>query len=160
LPEQLLVNLLVAFLWMFLQDSWDFISFTGGYLVGIFIVFSMRRFFKKRFYLITLLAVFKLFLVFLRELVSSSILVVRQVTRSTINVTPGIFKVKTDLEGDWEVSLISLLISLTPGSVVMEVSPDGKTLYVHAMDIPASSDAVFKSTKAFEKAIKDVTRHV
>ena len=53
-----------------------------------------------------------------------------------------------------------MLITLTPGSVVMEISPDGKTLYVHAMDIPESSDAVLKSTKAFEKAIKDVTRHV
>ena len=59
------------------QDSWDFISFAGGYLVGIFIVFSMRRFFPKRFYLITLFAVFKLLLVFLRELISSSVLVVR-----------------------------------------------------------------------------------
>jgi multicomponent Na+:H+ antiporter subunit E len=160
LPEQLLINLLVAFLWMFLQDSWDFISFAGGYLVGIFIVFSMRRFFMKRFYLITLFAVFKLILVFLRELISSSVLVVRQVIRPKINVTPGIFKVKTDLKGDWEVSLISMLLTLTPGSVVMEVSPDGKTLYVHAMDIPESSNAVLKSTQAFEKAIKDVTRHV
>ena len=114
----------------------------------------------KRFYLITLFAVFKLILVFLRELISSSVLVVRQVIRPKINVTPGIFKVKTDLKGDWEVSLISMLITLTPGSVVMEVTPDGKTLYVHAMDIPESSNAVLKSTQAFEKAIKDVTRHV
>ena len=126
MPEQLLINLLVAFLWMFLQDSWDFISFAGGYLVGIFIVFSMRRFFMKRFYLITLFAVFKLIFVFLRELISSSVLVVRQVIRPKINVTPGIFKVKTDLKGDWEVSLISMLITLTPGSVVMEMTPDGK----------------------------------
>ena len=42
----------------------------------------------------------------------------------------------------------------------MEVSDDGKVLYVHAMDIPESSDAVIKSKNAFEKAIKDVTRYV
>ena len=160
MPEQLLVNLLVAFLWMFLQDSWDIISFAGGYLVGIFIVFSMRRFFTKRFYLITLFAVFKLFSSFFVNLFPPVCSLSEQVIRPKINVTPGIFKVKTDLKGDWEVTLISMLITLTPGSVVMEVTPDGKTLYVHAMDIPESSDAVLKSTKAFEKAIKDVTRHV
>ena len=42
----------------------------------------------------------------------------------------------------------------------MDVSPNNEALYVHAMDIPESSDAVKKSVKAFEKAIKDVTHYV
>lgn len=67
---------------------------------------------------------------------------------------------ETELETDTEVALLSLLLTLTPGSVVMEITPDGKTLYIHALDIPESSDAVIKSTKLFEKAIKDVTRYV
>ncbi|WP_338470037.1 Na+/H+ antiporter subunit E [Niallia sp. XMNu-256] len=160
MPIQLLINLLIAFLWMFFQDSWHFISFLGGYLVGLFILFSMRRFFKVRFYLITLWAVVKLLIVFIRELISSSVLVVRQIMKPKLNITPGIFKMNTELETDTEVALLSLLLTLTPGSVVMEVTPDRKTLYIHALDIPESSDAVIKSTKVFEKAIKDVTRYV
>lgn len=160
MPIQLLINLFIAFLWMFLQDSWDMLSFFGGYLVGLFIVFCMRRFFSTRYYLSTLFYVFRLFFVFIRELISSSVLVVRQVIRPKINITPGIFKLETELEGDLEVTLLSLLITLTPGSVVMEISEDAKVLFVHAMDIPKSSDAVIKSKIAFEKAIKDVTRYV
>ncbi len=160
MPVQLLINLLIAFLWMFLQDSWNFISFLGGYLVGLFILFSMRRFYKERYYLITLLAVIKLMIVFISELISSSVLVVRQIMKPKLDITPGIFKMNTELETDTEVALLSLLLTLTPGSVVMEITPDGKTLYIHALDIPESSDAVIKSTKVFEKAIKDVTRYV
>lgn len=160
MPVQLLINLLIAFLWMFLQDSWNFISFLGGYLVGLFILFSMRRFYKERYYLITLLAVIKLVIVFISELISSSVLVVRQIMKPKLDITPGIFKMNTELETDTEVALLSLLLTLTPGSVVMEITPDGKTLYIHALDIPESSDAVIKSTKVFEKAIKDVTRYV
>jgi len=145
---------------MFLQDSWNFISFLGGYLVGLFILFSMRRFYKERYYLITLLAVIKLVIVFISELISSSVLVVRQIMKPKLDITPGIFKMNTELETDTEVALLSLLLTLTPGSVVMEITPDGKTLYIHALDIPESSDAVIKSTKVFEKAIKDVTRYV
>jgi multicomponent Na+:H+ antiporter subunit E len=136
------------------------LSFFSGYLVGLFIVFCMRRFFPTRYYLSSLFYVFKLFFVFIRELISSSILVVRQVIRPKINVTPGIFTLKTELEGDMEVTLLSLLISLTPGSVVIEVSDDAKILFIHAMDIPKSSNSVIKSKNAFEKAIKDVTRYV
>lgn len=160
MPIQLLINIFIAFLWMFFQDNWSILSFFSGYLVGLIVVFSLRRFFEKRFYLWTLLAVLKLLLVFTRELISSSVLVVKQIVRPKINVTPGIFKLETELETDIEITLISLLITLTPGSVVMDVSPNNEALFVHAMDIPESSDAVKKSVKAFEKAIKDVTHYV
>ncbi|MCQ6273938.1 Na+/H+ antiporter subunit E [Bacillus sp. V3B] len=160
MPIQLLINLSVALLWMFFQDQWSVLSFFSGYLVGVFIVFSMRRFFPTRFYLLSLLAILKLILVFIRELISSSLLVVQQVIRPKINITPGIFSLETELEDDLEITLLSLLISLTPGSVVMEVSDDAKVLYIHAMDIPESSNAVIRSKNAFEKAIKEVTRYV
>jgi len=64
----------------------------------------------------------------------------------------------TSLEGEVEVTLLALLITLTPGSVVIEISPDNKVLYVHAMDIPELSDGVRQSQIRFEKAIKRVTR--
>ena len=152
------MNLLIAFLWMFLQDEWSILTFFGGYLVGLFVLFTVRRFLPTSFYLKKLLLIIKLFILFIRELISSSILVARQVTRPKINVTPGIFTLDTDLEGDLEVTLLALLLSLTPGSVVVEMSPDSKQFFIHAMDIPKSSDGVKRSSKIFEKAIKDVTR--
>lgn len=158
LPVQVLMNLLIAVLWMSLQDSWQPLSFISGYLIGIIILFFMRRFFKKPFYIFMFVSIGKLLLIFIKELISSSFLVMKQIMRPRINVHPGIFRLDTDMEGDLEVTLLAMLITLTPGSVVLEVTPDGKAFYVHAMDIPESRDAVFKSQRVFEKAIKDVTR--
>jgi multicomponent Na+:H+ antiporter subunit E len=160
LPMQVLINLLIATLWMFLQDEWSALTFISGYLVGIFVLFVIRRFLPEKFYLTTLFNIIKLLFVFIQELFTSSILVIRQVTRPRINVTPGIFTLQTDLEGDMEITLVSMLLTLTPGSVVVEVAPDGKTLFIHAMDIPESSEAVKKSVRKFEKLIKKVTRGV
>ena len=136
MPFQILINIFIAFLWMFFQDNWSILSFFSGYLVGLIIVFSLRRFFKQRFYLWTLFAVLKLLLVFTRELISSSVLVVKQIMRPKINVTPGIFKLETELETDIEITLISLLITLRRGSVVMDVSTNKVALFVNAMEIP------------------------
>ena len=158
MPIQLLINIFIALLWMFLNDAWSILSLFTGYLVGLVVIFSMRKFFPTRFYIITLFAVVKLFFVFSRELISSSVLVIRQVLRPKLNITPGIFTMKTELEGEWEITLLALLLSLTPGSVVLEVSPDNKTFYIHAMDIPASSNAVLQAKDSFEKAIREVTR--
>lgn len=158
MPMQVLINLSIGVIWMFLQDDWSVLTFFSGYLFGLLVLFILRRYFPTKFYLITLLAIVQLFFVFIYELFTSSILVIQQVLAPKINITPGIFTLETELEGDLEVTLLALLLTLTPGSVVVEVSPDNRRFYIHAMDIPKSSDAVLQSTAKFEKAIKKVTR--
>lgn len=158
MPVQVLLNIFIAYLWMFLQEDMSILNFISGYLVGLFILLCIRRFFKKPFYLFTLAAVGKLFILFIHELNTSAMMVMKHVLRPKIDVKPGIFKVETDLEGDLEITLLSLLICLTPGSVIMEVTPDSKVLYIHGLNMPESKDSVLKSKAVFEKAIKDVTR--
>ncbi|MEH7114159.1 Na+/H+ antiporter subunit E [Neobacillus niacini] len=158
MPMQVLVNLFIGIIWMFLQDDWSVLTFFSGYLFGLLVLFILRRYLPTKFYLVTLLAIIQLFLVFIYELFTSSILVIRQVLRPKINVTPGIFTLETELEGDLEVTLLALLLTLTPGSVVVEVAANSKKFYIHAMDIPESSDAVLLSKIKFENAIKKVTR--
>ncbi|MCG7408790.1 Na+/H+ antiporter subunit E [Paenibacillus sp. ACRRX] len=158
MPVQVLLNIFIAYLWMFLQEDMSILNFISGYFVGLFILMCIHRFFKKPFYLYTLAAIGKLFVLFIHELNTSAMMVMKHVLRPKIDVKPGIFKVETDLEGDLEITLLSLLICLTPGSVIMEVTPDSKELYIHGLNMPESRDSVLKSKSVFEKAIKDVTR--
>lgn len=160
MPIQVLINIFIAFLWMFLQDEWSFLTFLGGYIVGIIVLIMLRRFFPTTLYLVGFLALIKLFVVFIHELITSSVLVIKQVLGPRTKISPGIITLETELETPLEVTLLALLLSLTPGSVVMEVSPDNKKFYIHAMDIPESSEAVFRAQHKFEKAIKEVTRIV
>ncbi|NMA02863.1 MAG: Na+/H+ antiporter subunit E [Clostridia bacterium] len=157
---QLLLNIFIAFLWMLLADEWGSLNFIMGYLVGLGLIFIMRRFFTTEFYMVKLLAMAKLLGVFIRELISSSVFVIKQVLSPQMTFEPGIFQLETKLEGDWEVTALSLLITLTPGSVAMEVAPGGKLLYIHAMDMPSAQSTVVKTIYAFEKAIMGVTRNV
>ncbi|KAB2331119.1 Na+/H+ antiporter subunit E [Cytobacillus depressus] len=158
MPVQVLINLFIAFLWMFFQDEWSFLSFFSGYIVGIVVLFSLRRFFPSSFYLRRFIAILKLFILFITESVISSFAIIKEVIRPKLNVTPGIFKMETELEGDLEISLLALLLTLTPGSVVMEISPNNKVFYLHALNLPDSKHAVFQSQIKYEKAIKEVTR--
>ncbi|HEX5564265.1 MAG TPA: Na+/H+ antiporter subunit E [Sporosarcina sp.] len=160
MPAQLLLNLFIAFLWMTLMDEDElrFTTFFAGFLVGIGIIFFMHRFFGTQFYLRRLFSSFKLLLIFISELTQSSIVVLRQILSPELKIKPGIFKYETVLKSDVEVTMLSLLLTLTPGSVVMEVSPEGNTLYIHAMDVEQSRAGLIKQLKNFEKAIMEVTR--
>ena len=84
--------------------------------------------------------------------------VLKQILTPNLNMTPGIFTYETDLTWDWEVTTLALLLTLTPGSVVMEVSEEGNMFYIHAMDIEESKEDVIRSIGKFEKAILEVTQ--
>ncbi|NLN86654.1 MAG: Na+/H+ antiporter subunit E [Syntrophomonadaceae bacterium] len=160
MSSQLLLNLFIAFLWMLLNDSWSGSAFMVGYLVGLGLIFMMRRFLPDSLYVKRAWALVKLLGLFTKELFFSSILVIRQVLSPRMDFSPGIFSLRTSLQGDWEITLLSLLITLTPGSVVMEIGEDGRCLYIHAMDIPEGQRTLVKTIYAFEKAIMEVTQDV
>lgn len=82
----------------------------------------------------------------------------RQVVTPNLNIKPGIFTYETSLTSDWEITALALLLTLTPGSVVMEVSEEGNVFYIHAMDVEETKDQVLRSIARFERAILEVTR--
>lgn len=158
MASQLLINLLIAFLWMLLNDHWSILIFMTGYVIGIGILLLMRRFFPGPIYLKKILSILKLLYVFLKELIVSSLYVMKEIVSPTLKIEPGIIKIKTKLEGNWEITFLSMLLTLTPGSVILEVVPEERILFIHAMDVPSSQKTVIKATRAFEKAIREVTR--
>ena len=118
----------------------------------------MHRFFGSQFYLRRLFSIINLLFIFNWELILSSILIIKQILSPKLDIKPGIFTYKTELQGDWELTVLAMLLTLTPGSVVLEVNPDGDIFYIHAMDIEKSKADVLRSIGKFERAILEVTR--
>ncbi|RKJ57800.1 Na+/H+ antiporter subunit E [Butyricicoccus sp. 1XD8-22] len=157
---QFILNLFIALLWLLLMDEPipQLTTFFSGFVVGIVILYIMHRFFGTKFYLRRLFKMMLLMMLFIRELISSSFSVMKQILTPKLNITPGIFTYKTNLIGEWEITALALLLTLTPGSVVMEVSEEGNVFYIHAMDLEESKESVIRSIAKFEKAIMEVTR--
>ena len=155
---QLLLNFFLAFLWMFLAGSFTSSSFIIGFFLGMLVIFAMRRFFQSRFYMSRIIAIAKLTILFTWELLKANWEVFTIVLRPKINITPGIFKYDTALKSKWEVTLLSLLITLTPGTLVVDVSDDNQSLYIHALHITDVQNLVSSIRDGFEKAITEVSR--
>ena len=50
------------------------------------------------------------------------------------------------------------LITLTPGTLVMDVSDDNSTIYIHAINTDDIDDIITDIQQTFEKAIMEVSR--
>lgn len=155
---QILLNFCLAFTWMFLKVSNDPITFFVGYFFGLLIIYAFRRFFNTRFYLFRVFSVIKLLFIFLRELILSNIAVLKVILKPKLDIRPGIFALPTELKKDWEITVLANLITLTPGTFVVDISPDNKILYIHAMDIDDVDDSIQSIKNSFEKAIMEVSR--
>lgn len=155
---QILLNVFLAFIWMFLKNEFNGSTFIIGYALGLGIMFVFRHFFTSRFYLNRVYAVIRLILIFARELLLSNISVLKVVLKPKLDMKPGIFAFETVLTKDWEITILSNLITLTPGTLVVEVSEDNHVLYIHAMDIDDKEEAVNSIKFTFEKAIMEVSK--
>lgn len=155
---QILVNIIIAIIWVFLQNNFTASSFFFGYLVGIIILFILRRFLVFDFYMNRVWALVKLIMLFIIELVKANIDVVKIVLSPRLNNQSGIVAVKTRLETDVEITLLAALISLTPGTISMDFSADGKTIYIHSLDVPDKEEMIEQIQNSFESAIMEVTK--
>lgn len=153
---QLLLNFFIAIVWMFMTTSLTVRTFIIGYLIGMLIIFIMRRYFKEKFYLVRVWAVIKLTLIFMRELMMSNISVLRIVLQPKMDIKPCIFAYPIELQHNWEITLLSSLITLTPGTLVVHISDDQSTLYIHALDVDNMEEEIHSIKHSFEKAIKEV----
>lgn len=155
---QILLNFFLAVVWMFMTVSFSPAGFAIGFIVGLGIIILMRRFFSYRLYTSRAWAIIYLFLLFLKELFLSSIQVLRIVIKPKMNLKPAIFELETELKEDWEITLLSALITLTPGTLVVGISDDQKRLYIHALDFEDIDEAVSSIKETFERAILEVSR--
>ncbi|MBM7609219.1 multicomponent Na+:H+ antiporter subunit E [Lysinibacillus composti] len=155
---QILLNFFLAFLWMFLSSNYSLSRLIIGYLLGLLVIIALRKFFKTRLYVDRVWAVIKLTVLFIKELILANITVLKLVIKPKLDMQPAFFKYDTTLTEEWEITLLSSLITLTPGTVVVHVSDDSKSLFIHVIDSQDIDETIDSIKYSFEKAILEVSR--
>lgn len=78
-------------------------------------------------------AAISFFFYFMWELLLANLRVAVDVMRKDHVVRPGVVAVPIEAESPIEISLLANLVSLTPGTVVLDISSDHKVFYLHVM---------------------------
>lgn len=96
-----------------------------------------------------------LLLVFLRELIVSGLQMARYTLQPTLQINPAIIEYPLDVQTAREITVLANLISLTPGTLSLDVSPEGEYLYVHAISVetPDGSEVVTEIKDSLEKHV-------
>jgi multicomponent Na+:H+ antiporter subunit E len=95
---------------------------------------------------------------FLRELVLSALRVAWLVVQPKPRLHPGIIAYPLTVTTDAQITLLANMITLTPGTLSIDVSDDRRTLYIHAIDVTDREALIGSIAAGFETKILGVLR--
>ena len=127
------LNAFLAVSWAALIGRFTATNLLIGYVIGYLALWVARPLFGESSYFERVWRVLRLAALFVYELVVSSLRVGWDVITPTHQSRPGIIAMPLDVTRDDEILLVANLISLTPGSLSLDLSADRKILFVHAM---------------------------
>ncbi|MBW8284285.1 MAG: Na+/H+ antiporter subunit E [Rhizobium sp.] len=147
------VNLLMAIVWAAVTGSASLHNLIFGFLLSTLALGVIREQINGTGYITRSLRVASLLWLFLIELAKSAWKVAVMVVRPRLDIKPGIFAFPLTVTRDFEITLLANLITLTPGTLSVDVSDDRKTLYVHALDCADPESARRDIAEGFERKI-------
>jgi multicomponent Na+:H+ antiporter subunit E len=151
------INMLLAFAWAGLTGEFSLASLLTGLVVGFFALWlSAPLTGIERLYFVRVYRIVRLALYFLYELTMSSLRVAWDVIRPFPRNRPALVEMPLDVKSDIEILLVTNLISLTPGTLSVDVSPDRSTLLVHAMFADDHEAVVADLKSGLERLVAEV----
>ena len=147
-------SILLFVLWMILTSNFQM----ANILVGMAVSFSIallyvKLFTHKNFEFINPVWLIVYLYVLLKNLIISNIQISKIILKSDMKLSPAIIAVKTNLESDWKKLLLANSVTLTPGTLTLDIKDN--TLFIHVIDY---SEGLNKEniTKEFEDIIAKI----
>jgi multicomponent Na+:H+ antiporter subunit E len=130
------ITLLLTFVWSGLLGGITLENLVSGFVVSYVILYFVTRGMRGHDRFFGRLPKFLGFVVYyMWELVKSNAIIAYDVLTPTHHMKPGVIGIPLEARTDLEITVLANLITMTPGTLSLDVSPDRKTLYVHAMYI-------------------------
>jgi multicomponent Na+:H+ antiporter subunit E len=128
-------NILLAFIWLACWGEMTAGQFIVGFVLGFILLRVSERvgLLEESHYSSRLLGFLELSAYFLKELWNCNIRMARDVLRPQPQMTPAIIEVPIDLKSEWAITVMANLITLTPGTLSLDMSPGNKSIFIHTM---------------------------
>lgn len=153
-----MLNLVLAVVWQAVSGDFSLGGLMVGLVLGYAALWVARPLYGDTAYFRRVGGGIGFLLYFLKELVVSSLRVAYDVVTPPIHARPGVIRVPLEARTDLEIMLLANLISLTPGTLSLDVSGDRRTLYLHAMFIQDPDAVRLEIKQGLERRLLELMR--
>lgn len=150
--------IVLSLVWAAVTGSFTLLNLLLGAAIGAGATLVIRDKVDKPFILRRLGRVLRLVLLFVYELLLSAWRVAVLVASPNMHakLKPAIFAYPLTVTTDQQITLLANLITLTPGTLSLDVSEDRSVIYVHALEMGDKDEAIRAIKEGFEAKIIEV----
>ena len=150
--------LFLALIWILLQESFTLFSFLAGYILSTLTIWFSQLFwpFKARFHKWPLGVM--LILVFIYEVIVANLQVIRLVFTPRLKLKPVFLYLPLEIKNDLGITLLAFMITLTPGTLSIDVTEDRKYIIVHCLNTHEPKKVSDHIKSRFEKPLMEILK--
>jgi multicomponent Na+:H+ antiporter subunit E len=151
-------NLLLALAWIILSGDFTGLSLVVGLVFGyVTLVLIEPQVPALKGYPARIPRILRFIGFFIKELVQANLRVGFDILTPPWHMKPGVIAMPLDARSELEITMVANLISLTPGTLSLDVSDDRKVLYIHAMFLD-DEEELRRSLKEMENRALELFR--
>lgn len=140
--SRLFVFILSFLVWIALTSIRDTQEVIAGFIVALLVTLLAGHFLiaaeSRKHPIRRTFAAILYFFKFLWEMIKANLHVAYLVVHPQMPIKPGIVKIKTRLTNEAAITILTNSITLTPGTLTVDVNPDDKAIYVHWIDVEST----------------------
>lgn len=129
----LVLNIFLAIAWAAVSGEMSVANLTAGFLIGYGVLWVTSRKANQARYFAKSGEVVRFCASFVWELLLATFRVAIDIVTPRHLMKPAILEIPVGATSAAETTMLANVITLTPGTLSLDVSPDGTRLYVHAM---------------------------
>jgi len=152
----LLLNILLALAWAALMGDFSPPSLLFGFVLGYLLLWLGQQHLQPSSYFARVPRVIGFFFYFLWQLIYANLRVAYDVLRLRHHMRPGVVAIPLDVKTDAEITLLANLLTLTPGSLSLDVSADRSFLYMHFMHMTDEESVRREVKEGFERRVREL----
>ncbi|MBN2119224.1 MAG: Na+/H+ antiporter subunit E [Anaerolineales bacterium] len=141
-----MLNIALALAWAALTGNFNPANLIAGFALGYGALFVIRRALEPSDYFVKVWQVIGFVFFFLWELLLANLRVAHDVLTLRNYMKPRVIALPLDARTDAEITALAYFISLTPGTLSLDISTDRNTMFIHAMYAP-DADALRREIK-------------
>ena len=153
-----LLNVFLALVWTFLQGELHASNFVVGFILGYLILAGSQHILGQKAYVSKMGQVLRFVVFALWEIFYASLALAWVIIQPELTLCPAIVAVPLDVQTDMEIAVLAGLITLSPGTLSVDVSSDRQTLYVHTMLLEDVDEFRREIKQGFERRVLEVMR--
>jgi len=149
-------SLVLLLVWLLLNNTLSAGHILLGSIIALVLPWATAGFWADRLHLHKPGLALRFLLLVLWDITVANIHVAKLVLGPRRKLRPAFVDYPLDLDNDFAITVLAATISLTPGTVSIDVSGDHRTLLVHGLDVDDEAALIAEIKSRYEAPIKEI----